>query len=514
MLVPDTALFAMQLALIAACTLGLAFVFLRGVFTQTSIRHWQYQREEAPLVLLFENGVLIDANRDATALLGTQDLKDVTWAHVRGVIANRITTLPLSLGSSKEPIRTHPANARAGEMRATLEQWSTFAKLSVYNWPTQNRRKAGVRVPIAEFESLTNAAMDSPFPIWRMSEQDKVIWANPAFFKECGNRFRLGEGADKLKITIPENLKSGDSFRASYNSETHKSVRHFDITMVAHGGSRTFFAVNAGKAVQADDARRNFIQTLAKTFAQLSTGLAIFDKDRRLVLFNPALLDQFGLPAGFLSGEPTLNAFFDRLREDRMIPEPRNYGSWRERIMHMVLDASDDRYREIWPLPSGETYRVTGRPHPNGAVAFLFEDISAELSLERRFRAQLDMTKAVINNLPAAIAVISPGGSFSMTNAAFQKMWHVDPDSSIANFTWVDFEKIWEIEVKETHILAGLSNYLRLFHERQSWIRELALENGDQLRIQADPVMGGYTILTFTREPASAETGVKKLTAH
>ena len=101
-----------------------------------------------------------------------------------------------------------------------------------------------------------------------------------------------------------------------------------------------------------------------------------------------------------------------------------------------------------------------------------------------------------------------------MVHAAFQKMWHVDPDSSIANFTWVDFEGIWQIEVKETHILAGLSNYLRLFHERQSWIRELVLENGDRLRIQADPVMGGYTILTFARETVPVETGVKKLSAH
>ena len=66
MLVSDTALFVMQLALIATCTLGLAFLFLRGVFTQSSFLHRQYHREEAPLVLLFENGVLIDANRDAT----------------------------------------------------------------------------------------------------------------------------------------------------------------------------------------------------------------------------------------------------------------------------------------------------------------------------------------------------------------------------------------------------------------------------------------------------------------
>jgi PAS domain-containing protein len=509
--VPENIISIVQFALITLCGVGLLATIANSLSAKSARRFRQSRREEAPLVMLFEKGLMIHANRDATKLLGGKDLRELSWAHVRAVLSHRIASIPISLGKVDEPIRVYPDNARSGELRATLEQWDNFAKLSIYNWPTQNPKKAGVRVPVNEFESLSNAAMDSPFPIWRMSEQGNIIWANPAFFKEIGNRARIGDNVEKLKIQIPTDLKSGDSFRASFHSRFFDKLRHFDVTMVEHENSMTYFAVSADKAVQADEARKNFIRTLSKTFAQLSTGLAIFDKDRRLILFNPALMDQFELESRFLSAQPTLNAFFDKLREDRKIPEPRNYGSWRERIMHLVIAASDDRYREIWPLPSGETYRVTGRPHPNGAVAFLFEDISAELSLERRFRAQLDMTKAVINNLEPAIAVISPGGSFSMTNAAFRDMWRVDPDSSIANFTWVDFEKIWQLEVKESHILTMIGNYLRLFHERNSWTRDIALETGEILRVQADPVMGGYTILTFTRDQAPAKTGLQKL---
>jgi len=53
-------------------------------------------------------------------------------------------------------------------------------------------------------------------------------------------------------------------------------------------------------------AQRNFVQTLTKTFAQLSIGLAIFNRERQLVLFNPALIDLTALPADFLTGRPHL----------------------------------------------------------------------------------------------------------------------------------------------------------------------------------------------------------------
>ena len=79
---------------------------------------------------------------------------------------------------------------------------------------------------------------------------------------------------------------------------------------------------------------RVFVQTLSKTFAQLSTGLAIFDRSRKLVMFNPALMDLTKLSAAFLSGQPDLNAFLDRLRDSGVLPEPKNYASWREEVAH------------------------------------------------------------------------------------------------------------------------------------------------------------------------------------
>ncbi|MEK9704965.1 MAG: diguanylate cyclase, partial [Paracoccaceae bacterium] len=57
----------------------------------------------------------------------------------------------------------------------------------------------------------------------------------------------------------------------------------------------------------------------------------------------------------------------------------------------MVAVATEGTYTEIWNLPSGATFRISGRPHPDGALAFLFEDITAEVSMSRRFTAEFEL---------------------------------------------------------------------------------------------------------------------------
>ncbi|MDQ7070109.1 MAG: hypothetical protein Q9M48_05105 [Rhodobacterales bacterium] len=55
-----------------------------------------------------------------------------------------------------------------------------------------------------------------------------------------------------------------------------------------------------------------------------------------------------------LSIRPNLLSFFDRLRDNRMMPEPKNYSSWREQIADLVAAATDGRYFETWTLePTG-----------------------------------------------------------------------------------------------------------------------------------------------------------------
>ena len=110
------------------------------------------------------------------------------------------------------------------------------------------------------------------------------------------------------------------------------------------------------------------------------------------MLFNPALIDLTTLPADFLSARPNLLTVFDKLRDNQIMPEPKNYAAWREKLAILVAAATEGTCTEIWNLPTGATFRISGRPHPDGALAFLFEDMTAEISMSRQFYCRIGIT--------------------------------------------------------------------------------------------------------------------------
>ena len=112
--------------------------------------------------------------------------------------------------------------------------------------------------------------------------------------------------------------------------------------------------------VRAQQAQKNFVQTLTKTFATLSIGLAIFDRNRQLMLFNPALIDLTTLPADFLSARPNLLTVFDKLRDNQIMPEPKNYATWRERLAILVAAVTEGTYTEIWIYPLVQHFGFLG----------------------------------------------------------------------------------------------------------------------------------------------------------
>ena len=107
----------------------------------------------------------------------------------------------------------------------------------------------------------------------------------------------------------------------------------------------------ADAAVRAERSLREFVQTLTKTFADLPIALAIFDRQRQLQLFNPALIDLTNLPTGFLTARPTLFDLLDKLRELRMVPEPKDFRSWRQQMSNLESAAATGHHVEEWSLP-------------------------------------------------------------------------------------------------------------------------------------------------------------------
>lgn len=464
-------------------------------------------------VFLFEGEQLVDASPAGRRLLDRRGraegdlsaLADLLSRDFGPDLRDRIGALP-GAGQLRLPSLTGigvlEAQEEGGTLRVTLrleEEGDTALD------------RLSLQAAEEELALLRGIAEDAPQPIWALDASGAVVWANRAYL-DLADAVRAIDGTEPADpaalrsawpaaaiVEAPEDLAEGQVHRRRIPLARagRGEPLWFDVTSVGRGTGSLNFAVDVGSLVQAESARLHFVQALAKTFADLATGLAIFDRQRRLVLFNPAFVDLTGLPVAFLSGLPLVHTVLDRLREAKILPEPRDYASWREGVAALETAAAQGAYADTWTLPSGRTYRVTGRPHPDGALAFLFEDITDELGLTRRFRGELEAMQAALDKVDEAMAVFASGGVLIHCNTAYGEL-RGSPAPPPGEGNLADELLHWETACLPSATLS----HLREGGRGPATEDVLLHEDGHLLRLRVAPLPHGARVLILRPEPA------------
>lgn len=496
--------------------LGLAAILLSSVVSASAagaatiylLRHKRIEPggkalDDRDAYFLFRGTELQNTSGEGEWLFEISEKGGTDWNRLHGVLASRFKDFPENpeqLDSDIVTFRGADKNDLAEllvERIGDLTRVSLFQAANAPRYPTQTDRGIANN---DRLELLENAMDASPYPVWSTDENGMITWANHAYeFLAENIETQARSGIPTLFPSLPTTPPASPRARMSLTLKESESNIWFDVTTVETQTGRMNYATDINAVVQAEIAQRNFVQTLTKTFAQLSTGLVIFDRKRQLALFNPALIDLLRLSPEYLSARPTLLSFFDKLRDHQIMPEPKSYRTWRESMAELIEAASDGSYQETWSLPSGLTYRVSGRPHPDGAVAFLFEDISSEVSLTRRFRTQLDVLQSVVDKVPQALAVFSPSGVMTFANTAYRNLWGCDPDTSIGQLTFDDARRNWQAKCEKSTDLPAI--------QLQSSIPvELRLISGRQVTCIAQMVSGGSYVVVFTQVETASRT--------
>ena len=435
---------------------------------------------------------MVDHTPDAPVLFDRTVLTGMGWDEVRETLVASFPDLPTTLPETSA--RWASPDLPQAELVADLAGSRLNLRLrcapdgaaSLFRAAQINR----------DYDRLAEMSRHSPDALWQTDENGRLTWCNEAYERLVEEAGKSIHGECPFEITPPTH-RSERTSRASLRCIGNKQL-WFEVVSRPVGAGWVHYATSIDSLVNAEMAQRNFVQTLTKTFAHLPIGLAVFDRDRQLVLFNPALVDLTHLPVDFLSARPNLLSFFDHMRENRMMPEPKNYASWRDKLYDVITAAREDRYCETWNLPSGLTYKITGRPHPDGAVAFLIEDISAEISLTRRFRSELELTQSVLDCFDDSVAVFSRLGVLTFSNAAYRSRWNCDPDSAFAEITIVDATNDWQQACEPSPIWPGLREFVLTLRERQTWDADLTLKAGGRMRCRVQPVSAGATMVRFS----------------
>lgn len=466
-----------------------------------------------PTVFLFDDRHLVDATGPARSLLAATQTSGNDWDRLCAFLAPRFEGFVRAMGSLAEQGRLELTSAPEADPRPPLhllaEHIGGLARITLVDPAAEGRGVLvdGLSQRALEDElALLRQAFDSlPAPVWREDGQGAVCWANRAYLLLSD---AFGDGEDCLVWPLPRLFP-----HEAAPPTTPRRLRlaraagplWFDCHSFVLTDGALHYAQPADATIRAETALRDFVQTLTKTFAGLPIGLAIFDRERRLQLFNPALIDLTQLSPDFLSARPTLYALLDRLRESRMMPEPKDYRSWRLQMTALEKAAAAGFHTETWNLPGGQTYRVTGRPHPDGAVAFLVEDISAEVSLTRRFRAELELSQEVLDLMPEAVAVFRTSGELALSNRAYDALWQVEPGTTLGRVTILDATRRWQEICGASMLWPQARAFCLRSAERLTIEGEVPLPDGTPLRCRFVPIQGGAMLAGFT--PAAVPLG-------
>lgn len=456
-----------------------------------------------PLSLLFDDGFLHHATHRALTQLAISPGFNV-WADLRDGLLARFPDLPINPGSGDFGSMTLTATDRKSPHQVEMNWRGSLCWVTLIEHETLKPRRSGID-DVADVAALRLNAQSNPHPMWHLDCDGQIIWKNAAY--------------DALRNATPVEIEP--LFSTPRDEDPHRTElpfgrtsdrTYFEVTATECNGTTVCHASCIDGLVAAEKAKRHFVQTLSKTFAHLPIGLAIFDRKGQLALFNPALVDLSGLSAPFLSRRPTLMSFFDQMRENRQMPEPKNYNTWRQAISELISAAADGLYQETWTLEDGRTYAVQGRPHPDGATAFLIEDISAEITLTRNFRKEVELGQTLLDQVEEGLVVFSSSGVLTFCNANYCALWGQNPESAFADVTIFDCIGIWRAGCDTLTRRDEIERFVMSYEDQQDWSFDLTLADGRPFVCEMRSIGAGSKLIRFRK--AQVQQQVPYMSVH
>jgi PAS domain-containing protein len=177
-------------------------------------------------------------------------------------------------------------------------------------------------------------------------------------------------------------------------------------------------------------------------------------------------------------------------------------------MSRLEIGAQNGTYQDIWTLPNGDTYRVMGRPQPDGALALLFEDITSGMSFTRQFQTDLALHQSALNAVPIAMIAFSRNHDHAVCNRAYSDLWgHVIDKTKGAIFA--DAVRIWRENTTDADPWHDLEQTHSTRNIDKTHQRRFTMKDGRHMQYQARIAPDGALILWFS----SVNTSISHATA-
>jgi signal transduction histidine kinase len=344
----------------------------------------------------------------------------------------------------------------------------------------------------AEQLTLLGETIDNlPLAVWRRDEMLAVISANKRF----GAFAELPTLSETLARTARER-QAAQTQTQTLRGDTEEDVPLLITETPFHGGT-------LGVALdrrEIEIARAEVTRIVAghqEVMEAVTTAIAIYGPDARLIFFNSAFGRLWGLDREFLASEPSLAQVMDTLRTQRSLPEYVDYRGFKAEQSALFASLAEPR-EDLMHLPDGRTIRAKITRHPFGGLTFVYDDVTDRLALESSYNTLMAVQSTTLDNLFEGIAVFGGDGRLKLWNPAFAAMWGLQgTDLSSRPHIAVLVEKARELydtgsnwDETKTQMIEQVTAYTALN-------TRLERQDGRVLEVNAGPLPDGNMLMSY-----------------
>jgi signal transduction histidine kinase len=355
---------------------------------------------------------------------------------------------------------------------------------------------------LEETEMLRGFAAAAPWPIWTKRAKGGLAYANAAYARAAdatGVTDALDRDVELLDSADRNDMERALSGAAAFTARLPIVVggerRIYDVHAMNVGDGRAGIAIDASEATALSAALVRMAEAHRRTLDQLSSGVAVFDGQRRLAFYNDSYRRLWDLDRTFLDSNPDDSSVLDRLRAARKLPEQPDFRAWKAKL-HEAYRAVETE-KETWYLPDGRALSVVTTPNPEGGVTYLFDDVTESLELARRFDGLIRVQRETLDNLAEAVAVFGSNGRAELFNPAFAKMWKLSPEA-LQERPHIETVEAWcRPMFDDAATWRTLREAITAIENRVEVPLKLERKDGSVLDCMTMPLPDGATMLTF-----------------
>ncbi|MCZ6847254.1 MAG: PAS-domain containing protein [Alphaproteobacteria bacterium] len=229
----------------------------------------------------------------------------------------------------------------------------------------------------------------------------------------------------------------------------------------------------------------------------VNQGIALFDKEFRLLHFNSVYQSLYNFPDGFLKpGQP----YADVLRHliDRGEYGDVDADSFLQKLMESLEQGSE--WRKLRHRPDGTVIAVYRKNLPGGGAIVTFTDVTADMRLAVESRRNAKLLETIVTNIDHGISVIDGDGGLVLWNQRYQDMFGYPDHLMRKGIPYADLLRFGAKRERLNHrdALEFVNSRLELIEktEFEGTIRTFA--NGSTVWVHRAAMPGGGFVASYT----------------